>query len=123
LRKASRIAGRLNLDWYCVYVQTPEERADRIDATVQRKLVDNIQKAQSMGAEVVKLEGTDIAEALSDFAVKHGVTLIIAGQSRRTWWQRLTRGSVIDKLLNNKHNLDVLVVSFAEGKHGKRETK
>ena len=122
LRKASRIAGRLNLDWYCVYVQTPEERADRIDATVQRKLVDNIQKAQSMGAEVVKLEGTDIADALCDFAVKHGVSLIIAGQSRRTWWQHITSGSVIDKLLNNRRNLDVLVVSFDETKHGKGKT-
>jgi two-component system sensor histidine kinase KdpD len=120
LRKASRIAGRLNLDWYCVYVQTPEERADRIDATVQRKLVDAIQKAQSMGAEVVKVEGTDIAEALCEFAVKHGVTLIIAGQSRRSWWQHVTRGSVIDKLLNNRQNLDVLVVSFNEAKHGNR---
>ena len=32
LRKASRIAGRLNRDWYCVYVQTPAESAARIDA-------------------------------------------------------------------------------------------
>jgi two-component system sensor histidine kinase KdpD len=112
LRKASRIAGRLNLDWYCVYVQTPDERADRIDATVQRKLVDNIQKAQSMGAEVVKLEGTDVAETICNFAVEHGVTLIVAGQSRRTWWQHVTRGSVIDKLVNNTKDLDVLVVSF-----------
>ena len=112
LRKASRIAGRLNLDWYCVYVQTPDERADRIDATVQRKLVDNIQKAQSMGAEVVKLEGTDVAETLAQFAVEHGVTLIVAGQSRRNWWKHLTRGSVIDKLVNNSRDIDVLVVSF-----------
>jgi two-component system sensor histidine kinase KdpD len=112
LRKASRIAGRLNLDWYCVYVQTPDERADRIDATVQRKLVDNIQKAQSMGAEVVKLEGTDVAQTLCQFAVEHGVTLIVAGQSRRTWWQHITRGSVIDKLVNNTLDIDVLVISF-----------
>jgi two-component system sensor histidine kinase KdpD len=112
LRKASRIAGRLNLDWYCVYVQTPDERADRIDATVQRKLVDNIQKAQSMGAEVVKLEGTDVAATLTQFAVEHGVTLIVAGQSRRNWWQHITRGSVIDKLVNNNMDIDVLVVSF-----------
>jgi two-component system sensor histidine kinase KdpD len=112
LRKASRIAGRLNLDWYCVYVQTPDERADRIDATVQRKLVDNIQKAQSMGAEVVKLEGTDVAETLTQFAIDHGVTLIVAGQSRRNWWQHFTRGSVIDKLVNNTRDIDVLVVSF-----------
>ena len=33
LRRASRIAGRLNSDWFCVYVQTPGERPDRIDAT------------------------------------------------------------------------------------------
>ena len=57
LRKASRIAGRLNSDWFCVYVQTPDERADRIDSTLQRHLVDNIQLAQSLGAEVVKLDG------------------------------------------------------------------
>lgn len=112
LRKASRIAGRLNLDWYCGYVQTPDERADRIDATVQRKLVDNIQKAQSMGAEVIKLEGTDIAETLCQFAVEHGVTLIVAGQSRRSWWQHITRRSVVDKLVNNSLDIDVLVVSF-----------
>jgi two-component system sensor histidine kinase KdpD len=112
LRTSSRIAGRLNLDWYCVYVQTPDERADRIDATVQRKLVDNIQKAQSMGAEVVKLEGTDIAATLCQFAVEHGVTLIVAGQSRRSWWEHITRGSVTDKLVNNTMDIDVLVVSF-----------
>ena len=119
LRKASRIAGRLNLDWYCVYVQTPDERADRIDATVQRKLVDNIQKAQSMGAEVVKLEGTDVAETLTRFAVEHGVTLIVAGQSRRSWWQHVTRGSVVDKLVNNNMDIDVLVVSFDDKRASK----
>ena len=119
LRKASRIAGRLNLDWYCVYVQTPDERADRIDATVQRKLVDNIQKAQSMGAEVVKLEGTDVAQTLTKFAVEHGVTLIVAGQSRRNWWQHVTRGSVVDKLVNNTMDIDVLVVSFNDQRENK----
>ncbi|MGZ3331341.1 MAG: sensor protein KdpD [Gemmatimonadaceae bacterium] len=119
LRKASRIAGRLNLDWYCVYVQTPDERADRIDATVQRKLVDNIQKAQSMGAEVVKLEGTEVADTLVKFAVEHGVTLIVAGQSRRSWWQHVTRGSVVDKLVNNDMDIDVLVVSFDDKRASK----
>ena len=111
LRKGSRIGGRLNSDWYCVYVQTPEERSDRIDAAVQRHLVDNIQKAQSMGAEVVKLEGTDVPETICRFATEHGVTLIVAGQSRRTWWQHLTNGSVIDRLVNNRAGIDVLVVS------------
>ncbi|NOT09239.1 MAG: universal stress protein [Gemmatimonadales bacterium] len=112
LRKASRIAGRLNPDWYCVYVQTPAESASRIDATVQRKLVGNIQKAQGMGAEVVKLESDDVAGALCRFAREKGVTLIIVGQSRRSWWGHVARRSVIDRLLHNTEGLDVLVVSL-----------
>jgi two-component system sensor histidine kinase KdpD len=111
LRKASRIAGRLNTDWYCVYVQTPGEAADRIDSTVQRRLVDNIQRAQAMGAEVVKLTGTDVAATLLKFASEKGVTLILTGQSRRPWWQHPFKGSVVEQLVKNTQGLDVLVAS------------
>jgi two-component system, OmpR family, sensor histidine kinase KdpD len=114
LRKASRIAGRLNSDWYCVYVQTPEERADRIDSAVQRRLVDNIQLAQSLGAEVVKLEGADVAASLARFATERGVTLAIVGETRRSRWYRLRRGSIVDRLLARRAELDILVVSVAE---------
>lgn len=112
LQKASRIAGRLNSDWYCVYVQTPDERADTVDSAVQRRLVDNMQLAQRMGADVVKLEGRDIAETLCQFALTHGVRLIMVGQSRRRWWQRFTRGSVVERLVRNGYGIDVQVVGF-----------
>jgi two-component system sensor histidine kinase KdpD len=111
LRKASRIAGRLNTDWYCVYVQTPDEAADRIDSTIQRRLVDNIQLAQALGAEVVKLTGTDVAATLLKFASEKGVTVILTGQSRRPWYQRPFRGSVVARLVKNTQGLDVLVAS------------
>lgn len=111
LRKASRIAGRLNTDWYCVYVQTTAERADRIDATLQRRLVDNLQLAQSLGAEVVKLEGDDVSTALAHFAKERGVSLAIVGQTRRSRWYRLRRRSVVERLMETRAGLDVLVVS------------
>ena len=113
LRKASRIAGRLNSDWYCVYVQTPDESADRIDSTVQRKLVDNFQMAQTMGAEVVKLTGSDVAATIVKFAADRGVTLAIIGQSRRSFFSHVfRRRSVVDQLVNNASGLDVLVVGL-----------
>ncbi|MHB8838347.1 MAG: universal stress protein [Gemmatimonadaceae bacterium] len=111
LRKASRIAGRLNSDWYCVYVQTPDEAADRIDAVLQRQLVENIQLAQSLGAEVVKLQGEEVASALLTFAAERGVTLAIVGQTRRSRWHRFRRGSMVDRLQAGGDQLDVLVVS------------
>jgi two-component system sensor histidine kinase KdpD len=112
LRKASRMAGQLNSDWYCVYVQTPGERADRIASSVQRRLVENIQLAQSLGAEVVKLEDTDVAGAITSFARDRGVTLVIVGQSRRSRWHRLLHGSTIERLIAERRGLDVLVVSL-----------
>lgn len=112
LRRASRIAGRLNTDWYCVYVQTPYESAVRIDAAVQRKLVDNIQMAQQLGAEVVTLQGSDIAATLLKFARDHAVALILVGQSRPAGWARMLRGSVVRHLVGNGAGVDVLVVAL-----------
>ncbi|HVN85739.1 MAG TPA: hypothetical protein VMW17_12930 [Candidatus Binatia bacterium] len=40
------MAGRLNTDWYVVYVETPTEAPDRISAEAQRHLLDNMQKAR-----------------------------------------------------------------------------
>ena len=114
LRKASRIAGRLNSDWYCVYVQTPDESAERIDASIQRRLVDNIQLAQSLGAEVRKLVGGDVASTLARFAADNGVTVAIVGETRRSRWYRLRNGSIVDRLLARAPGLDVLVVSAAD---------
>lgn len=119
LRKASRIAGQLNTDWFCVHVQTPDERADRVDAAVQRRLVENIQLAQSMGAEFVKLESADVAGALAAFARERGVTLLIVGRSRRSRWSRLLSGAVIDRLVESGRGLDVLVVSVEDGEAGR----
>lgn len=114
LRKASRIAGRLNTDWYCVYVQTSAERADKIDTAVQRRLVDNLQMAQSLGADVVKLVGDDVAAVLARFAEERAVSLAIVGQTRRSRWYRLRRRSVVERLLEMRAGLDILVVSGEE---------
>lgn len=112
LRKASRIAGQLSSDWYCVHVQVSAERADRIDASLQRQLVEHIQMAQSLGAEFVKLESDDVAGAIARFAAERGVTLLIVGQSRRGWWGRMAQGTVVDRLIAGRQGLDVLVVSL-----------
>jgi two-component system sensor histidine kinase KdpD len=122
LRKASRIAGRLNSEWCCVYVQTPSERSDRIDAAIQRRLVENVQAAQMMGAEVVKLEGNDVALAIRSYARETHAALVIAGQSRRTWFEHLWRGSVIDRLVSNRDGLDVLIVGIEERPQSERRT-
>lgn len=115
VRRASRIAGRLNSDWYCVYVQTRDEQADRIDTAVQRKLVENIQLAQGLGAEVAKLEGEDVAREIIRFAREKGISLVVVGQTHRSWWHRLRHGSVMERIVDSGEGLDVLVVAVPRG--------
>jgi two-component system sensor histidine kinase KdpD len=49
LRKAGRLADRLKAPWYAVYIQTPGESLERIDAATQRKVADTLALAQQLG--------------------------------------------------------------------------
>ena len=114
LRRGSRMAGRLNTDWYVAYVETPDEAPDRIDSEAQRHLLGNIEKARELGAEVVRLKAHDPATALLDFAVSHRVSDLIVGRSEQPAWRRLLRRSVLQRLVDDGDGLDLHIVSFAE---------
>ena len=114
LARGSRMAGRLNTDWYVVYVETPEEAPHLIDSEAQRHLLANIDKAKELGAEVVRLKSTNPAQALLDFARTHGVAHIIVGRSLQPWWKQVLRGSVVTRLLREGKEFDLHVVSFVD---------
>jgi two-component system sensor histidine kinase KdpD len=114
LRTGSRIAGRLASDWYAVYVETPREEPGRIDPADHAALMDNIRLAEELGANVVKLKARRVADALIDFARREGVTHVVFGQSARSRWDILLRGSVINRFLNEVRGATVQVVPLGE---------
>jgi two-component system sensor histidine kinase KdpD len=110
LRVGSRIAGRLAEDWYAVYVETPREEPGRIDPQDFVALQANIRFAEGLGARVVKLKGSNVADELIQFARREGITHVIFGQSARSRWDILLRGSVINRFLNEVREATVQVV-------------
>ncbi|KFE68395.1 sensor protein KdpD [Hyalangium minutum] len=112
LRRGSRMAGRLNTDWFVVYVETPGEAPHLIDAEAQRHLLANIEKAKELGAEVVRLRAKQPVEALLDFARSHGVGHIIVGRSHQPWWRRLLGRAADVRLLREGTGFDIHVVAF-----------
>jgi len=114
LRRGSRVAGRLNTDWFVVYVETPQEAPDRIDAEAQRHLLDNIERASSLGAEVVRLRAADPVPALLDFARSHSVGLMLIGRSHHGGWRRLLGRTADIRLVREAEDLDVQVVALGE---------
>ncbi|HEV7842813.1 MAG TPA: universal stress protein [Pyrinomonadaceae bacterium] len=110
LRAGSRIAGRLAGDWYAVYVETPREEMGRIKPEDYAALSENIRFAQELGAKVVKLKARRVADALINFARREGITHVVFGQSSRSRWDILWRGSVINRFLDEVRDATVHVV-------------
>ena len=115
LRRGSRMAGRLNTDWFVVYVETPQEALLRIDAEAQRHLLENEQKARELGAQVVRLQAKDPVPALLEFARTHGVAHILVGRSQQPWWRQLLGRSVTLRLAKEAEGFDVHIVSLENG--------
>ncbi len=114
LRKAVRAAGEANADWYAVHVETPAESTQKISTRDFRALLDSINLAADMGAEVVWLKGPDVIKALLDFAHEKRITRIMVGRTRPSLLGHLFDRSVTKRLIDQAHDFDVHVVSDAE---------
>ena len=114
IRTGARIAGRLGAKWYAVYVETPQERPGRIARGDSDALRQNIKLAESLGATVVRVKAERPAEGLIAFAQREGITHVIFGQSARSRWELLWRGSTIERFLSSVRDAAVQVVPFHE---------
>jgi two-component system sensor histidine kinase KdpD len=109
LRKGARIADRLGAPWYAVYIQTPNEELDRIDAATQRHITNTLTLTQQMGGTPMTFKGRDVVSTVAAFANEYGITHIILGRTRRPWYRRLFGQSVLDGLLHAIPHVDVIV--------------
>lgn len=115
LRKASRIAGQLNAEWYAVHIETPSESVKNIGTRDFVALLDNINVASDLGAETVWLKSDDVVKALIDFAREKGVTKVIVGRTHQPRWRRWIRGDVPARLVANATDLDVEILATDDG--------
>ena len=114
LRTGARIAGRLGARWYAVYVETPREAPGRITPTVRNALRRNISLAESLGATVVRVKADRPADGLIAFAKREGITHVIFGQSARTRFEILWRGSTLNRFLEEVRDAAVQVVPLGD---------
>jgi len=123
LRFASRLAGRLNRNWYAVYVQTPREEPTVIDAVTQRLLSDTLTLANQLGAMVFTFKGQDVADTILRFAQEYRVGQIVIGKPRPIpWWRRMAGArSVAEELMHRARGVTLVVVDSESGDSSKGE--
>jgi two-component system sensor histidine kinase KdpD len=110
LRKAARLADRLGAPWYAIYIQTPRESPERVDAATQRQIGNNLDLARQLGGTSLAFKGADLVSTIASFVQEYGITHVILGRSRQPWYHRWFNLSVLDRLLHAVPGVDVLIV-------------
>jgi two-component system sensor histidine kinase KdpD len=112
LRYGSRLAGRLNTNWYAVYVQTPKEEPTVIDAATQRRLADTLTLAKQQGAQVFPYKGEDVVETILHFAREYRVGHIVIGKPGPlpAWKRWLGRKTLAEQLILKARGVNIVVV-------------
>jgi two-component system, OmpR family, sensor histidine kinase KdpD len=123
LRVGSRLAGRLNRNWYAVYVQTPSEAPSVIEAETQRLLSGTLTLAKQLGAIVFTYKGTDIVETILRFAHEYRVGHIVVGTPGPLpqWKRLLGRRNVVERLVEECRNITLVVIDSREKKQGEEQ--
>ncbi|MEQ1757002.1 MAG: universal stress protein [Vicinamibacterales bacterium] len=114
LRTGARIAGRLGARWYAVYVETPREAPGHIKPEYRDALQKNIAMAEELGATVVRVKADRPSDGLIAFAKREGITHVIFGQSARTRWEILMKGSTLNRFLEEVRDAAIQVVPLGE---------
>ena len=116
LRYASRLAGRLNRNWYAVYVQTPSEEATVIDAKLQRQISDTLTLAKQLGAMVFTYKGEDVADTILRFAKEYRAGHIVVGRSTpKPFWSLFGKNrDIVGSLIKDARGATVIVLDTSE---------
>ena len=119
IRKTSRLADRLSVAaWYVLYVQTPQEAADRIGLAAQRHLLNNLQLATELGGQIlrVKAEGSIVEEIMRVVQEKNANLLVCGVTGEKSLWEKVSRRGVTQDLIRTVAraglDVDVFLVSY-----------
>jgi two-component system sensor histidine kinase KdpD len=117
LRYTSRLAGRLNRNWYAIYVQTPAEEPTVIDTHTQQIISSTLTLAKQLGAIVFTYKSEDVVRTLLQFAKEYRVGHIVIGSpTPKSLWERLRgKTGIVDRLIHEAKGVTVTVLDTSEG--------
>jgi two-component system sensor histidine kinase KdpD len=107
ISRAARMARRMDAELYIVYVERqlgPREENPTV-------LAANFRFGENLGAEVVKLKGTSVADAISEFVRSKHITQVIFGRAPIRDWRKYMYLSVVHRFLRESPPVDVHIVT------------
>ncbi|MGN6645894.1 MAG: sensor protein KdpD, partial [Cytophaga sp.] len=98
IRKTARLANYFHSKWYVLYVQTPNEHADKIALDKQRHLINNFKLATELGAEIITIENNSISKTIVNQAIERKITTICIGKPHLNMFKIIWKTNLLNTL-------------------------
>lgn len=108
VRRGARIAGYMHAPFYCLFVNDPDRflnRAESLHIETCERL------CQEFKGNFIRVLDQNKAKAIADTAKEYRITQIVIGESQRSLWKTLLRGSLTQQLLKALKNIDVHIIA------------
>ncbi|MFZ0735642.1 MAG: universal stress protein [Candidatus Acidiferrales bacterium] len=105
--RAARMARRLDAEFYAVFV----DAGSKLREGEVKSLEANLRFAEDLGAQVVKLKGRNVADAVAQFVREKHVTQVIFGRSADQGLRRYLYLSAVNRFLREAPAVDVHIVT------------
>ncbi len=109
VRRAAQLAARSGSPLVGVHVRRIDDSAPDGPVLATRDVL------LDLGGRFVEVVGDDIPGALLEAATAERASQLVIGSTRRTRWEEVRRGSVVNRLLREAGHLDVHVIAAAGG--------
>ena len=113
IRKTARLASHYDSKWFVLYVQTPEEAADKINLATQRHLINNLKLATELGAEVLNIKSDSISKMMIEVAENHNITTMCIGKPHFSLLRIILATNLFNQLLKklSASSIDLIILS------------
>jgi two-component system sensor histidine kinase KdpD len=107
IRKARRRAFELDATWIALHVDTGRSLSDE----EQTRLMQHLNLAQELGAEVITVQDASISSAINHIAHQKNITQLVIGRPHGDrWLKRFFRLDLVDRLERENKQLDLLIL-------------
>lgn len=109
IRAGKRISTHFQAPWVVLRVESPQQK--QLSERQQSQLQQNLQLAESLGAEIAIVHRSLVSEGILEYARIHNITKILVGKPMRSRWLELLFGSVVDSVIRGSGNIDIFVIT------------
>ncbi len=107
LRRGARISSYMNAPLYVLFVKHPDRFLSRTEA---RHVETCEALCEEFGGRFLQVQEMRVSQAIAQVARKHRITQIVIGKTRKSRWQILLQGSLVDQILRLVDQTDIHII-------------